>query len=114
MRDDRLRLTDVVDACSHIVAFLQGRAEEDLKKDALLLSGVAHQLEIIGEASSHISEQLKNKYPEVPWKRVVGMRHHIAHGYFSLAVEVVWKTCTLDLPTFLRQIKDILAREWPE
>jgi uncharacterized protein with HEPN domain len=70
---------------------------------------VLFNLQIIGEASNRLDRTLREQYPSVPWSKAIGMRNVIAHGYFSLNLEIVWKTITEDLPSFKQHIMGILA-----
>jgi uncharacterized protein with HEPN domain len=59
---------------------------------------VLHALQIIGEAAARLPSSIKQRYPEVPWADIVGMRNLIVHGYYLMDMEVVWKTVHQDLP----------------
>lgn len=65
------------------------------------------QLGIIGEAVKHLSEALKNRHPEIPWKEIAGARDVYVHGYFGLLLDRVWITATRDL----LQLKTVLVQE---
>lgn len=79
MRDDRQRLADILEPTKLPELFHAGRTRDDLKKDLLLRSALLHQLFVIGEAATRISQQLKDKYPAVPWRAICGFRNFIAH-----------------------------------
>jgi len=55
-------------------------------------------LEIIGEATKNLSENLKVNYPQVPWKEIAGMRDKLVHQYFGVDLELVWETVRRELP----------------
>ena len=74
-----------------------------VERDALI-----RNFEIIGDASIHISDELKVKYPDVAWKELKGMRNFISHEYFGLQLDSIWATTTTDLPFLKDQIKLIL------
>ena len=68
-----------------------------------------YNLQVIGEATSHIPEDVVSGYSEIPWIDIRGMRNVIAHGYFVVKLPIVWKTVSEDLrplKTILRQILD--------
>jgi uncharacterized protein with HEPN domain len=83
MRDERLYLNDIVIACTEVVRFLQGQDSEAFYASSQLESAVAYQLTIIGEAVAHISEDLKSRHPEIPWRDIVGFRNQTVHHYFG-------------------------------
>ncbi len=66
-------------------------------------------LQIIGEAASRISSELRAQHPEVAWGGMIGMRHVLVHGYFETDKELVWRVVEQDIPTLKSQIEKILA-----
>ena len=71
---------------------------------------VIHHLQILGEAASRISEPLRLAYPEIPWPRIIGMRHVLVHGYFHTDLDIVWRAVEHDLPLLKSQVVAVLAR----
>ena len=114
MRDDRLRLLDILGAAESIQNFTQRKTRDDLAGDPLLLSAVLHQLYVIGEAAAHVSSDIKDRHPGIPWKAIYGFRNFIAHEYFSLDVDIVWQTIAQDVPDLKSRMDQILRAEFPE
>ncbi len=112
MRDDRLRLLDVLGAADSLRNFVHGKTRGDISADALLLSAVLHPLYVIGEAAAHVSADIKDRHPAVPWKVIYGFRNYIAHEYFSLDVDIVWQTVVQDVPELRSQINQIVRAEY--
>ncbi len=73
----------------------------------MLILSVIKEIEIIGEASSKITEETKLKYKNVPWKDIVGMRNRLIHGYFDVDIELVWNTVQNNLPQLQSLLKEI-------
>lgn len=69
-----------------------------------------HHLQIIGEAASRVSNNLREKHPEVAWGGMIGMRHVLVHGYFETDKELVWRVIEQDIPVLKTQIGKILAQ----
>ncbi len=113
MRDDHLRLNDIIEAIQLIQMFCAGRTRADLLNDRLLQSAVLHQLFVIGESASRVTDTLKARHPSVPWKIIYGFRNHIAHEYFALDLNIVWQTISYDLPELKSQIAGISRIEYP-
>ncbi len=83
MRSDRERLLDILGAIDRIFAHKEeGRSKFD--SNELLQIWFVHHLQIIGEAASRISDELRAGHPEVPWGQMIGMRHILVHGYFDV------------------------------
>jgi uncharacterized protein with HEPN domain len=70
---------------------------------------VVRALEIIGEATKRLPESLRNKYSEIPWKDMAGMRDRIIHGYDAVNLEIVWTTVKTRIPELKPKIQRILA-----
>jgi len=70
---------------------------------------VVRALEVVGEAAKHVPEPVRQRYPEVPWRNIVGMRDVLIHHYFGVDLEVVWKTVHRDLPALRTAVRRILA-----
>ena len=72
---------------------------------------MVRNLEIIGEAAKNISEELKDKYPKMPWKDLAGLRDKLIHHYFGVNFDVVWNIVKEELPEVLLQVEGILKTE---
>lgn len=106
-KDDNSRLGHILDAAREAVGFAQARSREDLDVDRKLNLSLVRLLEIIGEAARGVSGEFRHAHPELPWKKMIGMRDRLAHGYFDVNLDVVWQTVTVDLPPLIAQIEQI-------
>ncbi|MBI4518655.1 MAG: DUF86 domain-containing protein [Deltaproteobacteria bacterium] len=108
-------LTDIVEAATKAVGFVQGMPFEQFESDDRTVFAVVRALEIVGEAAKRIPEFVRTQYPMVPWSSMTGMRDKLIHDYFGVNQMVVWKTVTEDLPPaipLLQQVlKDMSAKE---
>ncbi|MCD6012204.1 MAG: hypothetical protein K0Q79_2066 [Flavipsychrobacter sp.] len=75
-----------------------------IERDALI-----RNFEIIGEAANHVSQKVKEKYPDVAWNEMKGMRNFISHEYFGLQLDSVWFTAVNDVPVLKEQIQKIIS-----
>ena len=107
-KDDKVYLRHILDAASLIEEYLSGIDEEKFLKTTLVQDGVIRQLEIIGEASNHVSKHLQDTYPEIPWADIVGMRNKLIHDYFGVDLEKVWMTAQEDIPYLKEKITGLL------
>ncbi len=111
MRLETLYLNDIVEAADHIAEFIAGIDYDAFQKSEMLRSAVVQKLGIIGEAASHVSEDLTTRHPEVPWPQIVAFRNILIHAYFGIDWDVVWRAATKRCPVLRGQIAGILARE---
>lgn len=97
------------DAIKRIRKHIRGMNKHQFLKDLKTFDAVTCQLMVLGEAAGNTSEKFQEKYPDIPWHKVIGMRNRLIHGYSVINIETVWKTCQLDLPKLEKQIKQIKA-----
>jgi len=69
---------------------------------------VIRALEVFGEAARHVPSSVRRRYSQIPWKKIVGMRNVVIHGYFGVDTEVIWRTIQDDLPPLRRIVNRIL------
>jgi uncharacterized protein with HEPN domain len=93
-RDPRLFLGDMAKAVKKIETWVGGISYEKFSADSLLQDAVVRNLEILGEAAKNIPEEIRCRYPDIPWKRVAGFRDIAIHDYFGVDLEIVWKILT--------------------
>ncbi|HIH44511.1 MAG TPA: DUF86 domain-containing protein [Candidatus Methanoperedenaceae archaeon] len=82
---------------------------EDLKQDEVLKRAITRSLEIIGEAAKNISDDLKDKHPEIEWRKIAGLRDKLVHAYFGIDWDIVWdvlKNRLSGMRESLRNLKD--------
>ena len=116
MRNAALYLRDILDAIAAIERFTEGLDPQAFSQDDLRSSAVIRKFEIIGEAAKHVPEQVKHRYPDIPWKGMAGLRDRLIHFYFGIKYELVWETIQKELPrlrTALEQVLRDLEAEAP-
>jgi uncharacterized protein with HEPN domain len=106
MRNARELLADILEAIQHIEKYT-GEGRERFDADELVQTWVIRHLQIIGEAARKLPSEITEKYPEVPWSKIIGMRHILTHDYFDIDQEVVWAVVENDLPELKRQVEAI-------
>ncbi len=104
-------LKDMLDAIKTMESFVKDMNLEEFENDTKTLFAVIRALEIIGEAAKKIPDAVKNKYKQVPWKDIAGMRNKLIHEYFGVNVKVVWKTIEQDIPSIKPSIEDMVRAE---
>lgn len=102
------RLFHIADSISEIETYTKGFTFEDFVKNSLVVSATLKQLEIIGEASKHVSDDIKEKYNEIDWKALRDFRNVLVHDYFGIDYTIVWDVIRQDLPDLKIQINNII------
>lgn len=108
MRSPVLYMSDILESLNLIEQFVEGMKMEDFKNDVKTSDAVIKRFENIGEATKHISEEIRAKYPEIPWKEMAGMRDKLIHLYFGVKHELVWTAIKSRIPAIKPLIKKML------
>jgi uncharacterized protein with HEPN domain len=109
-RDDSVTINHILDAARKALQFVENRQREDLDKNEMLALSLVHLLEIIGEAANLISDDYRNKYPHIPWRKMIGLRNRLIHGYFDINLDIVWGTVRNDLPPLISDLENISTK----
>ena len=97
-RNWQFRIDDIIEAIDKIERYINGLDFSSWLNDEKTVDAVIRNLEIIGEASSHLPPEVTEQYVDVPWKMMKGIRNILAHEYFGVDLEIIWKTIKEDLP----------------
>ena len=108
MRDHRLYLKDIFAAMVATQEFIEGIDFETFASDDKTASAVLRKLEIIGEATKNVPEEIRREYPQVPWRQMAGMRDRLIHSYFEVDYLLVWETVKSQIPLLQPVIVQIL------
>ena len=110
MKDERVYLRHVLDAIGRIRDYTAD-GKDAFFADSKTQDAVVRNLEVIGEAVKNVSADLRTRHPDVPWRRIAGMRDKMIHEYFGVDPRLVWAVVENDLPELARKIESIL-KEW--
>jgi len=109
MKNDLVYLNHMKEFCEDLKYYLfEIKDFEELKKSKLYQDAIIRKLELIGEASAHISDELKSNYMNIPWNKIKGMRNRLIHAYFGIDLNLIWEVLIKDIPILEKQIKNII------
>lgn len=101
-------IEDIIESMNKIKEFTKNLSYQDFEKDDKTIFAVVRALEVIGEAVKSVPKQIKEKYPEIPWKDMAGMRDRLIHEYFGVKIDVVWTTIEDEIPVLKPKFQKIL------
>lgn len=110
-RNYNLYLKDILDAMESIEKFVEGMSFANFVGDDKTVSAVIRKFEIIGEATKQIPDEIRAKYPKIPWKEMAGMRDRLIHFYFGVDHNLVWETSQKRIPELMPLLREILSRD---
>lgn len=110
MNKNIFRIEHIIESIVKIEALVKKLKTYDAFEDRWIeQDALIRNLEIIGEASVHISEEIKTKYPDIVWSEMKGMRNFLTHDYFGLQLDTIWDTAVNDIPELKNKMATILG-----
>ncbi len=109
-RDTRLYVEDMIEFCGKARAYSSALTEATLTVDAMRYDAILRNLELIGEAATHVPETLRAMAPDVPWRQIVATRNRVAHAYLGISADTVWSILHDDLPALDLALRALLTR----
>lgn len=107
---NKLRLQHILDAIAEVELYVAGVTQEQFINNSEKRFATIKQIEIIGEACTKITTDIKDNYSEVPWYQIIGFRHLSIHEYHNVSMHIVWDIAVNNLPTLKRQMQEILKQ----
>lgn len=99
---------DTLEALRKALSFIEGMNYTTFVHDERTIFAVVRALEIVGEATKNVPDEVRTRFPEIPWRVMAGMRDVLIHGYFIVDLEVVWKTATERAPQVIPALQKTL------
>ncbi|MBI5566125.1 MAG: DUF86 domain-containing protein [Chloroflexi bacterium] len=106
-----IRLQDMLDHAREAVALTQGRSRADLNTDRVLSLALVRLLEIVGEAANRVPDEVQDRYTDIPWREIIGLRNRLIHGYGAIDLDIVWRIISADLPPLIEALEQAIATE---
>ncbi|MBW4533266.1 MAG: DUF86 domain-containing protein [Pleurocapsa minor HA4230-MV1] len=107
MKNDLLYLSNIQECIEAIESYTDA-GEETFMRTRIIQDAVIRNFEVIGEATKRLSPKIKEKYPEIPWRRIAGLRDVLIHDYLRVDLAEVWGIISDYLPELKIKIRMII------
>jgi uncharacterized protein with HEPN domain len=110
-REWRFYLDDMIDFSEKALAYSEGLDQESFVASGLNYDATVRNLELIGEAATHIPESVRKAHPQIPWRLIIATRNRLVHGYLGIDNDTLWSIIQTDVPELLprlRQLKSVI------
>lgn len=104
IKDPKIFIEHILECIELIEEYVKGKVKEDFINSKQLQDAIIRRIEIIGEAVKNIPPEIKNKYPDIPWKQIGSMRDILIHEYFGVDVDLTWKVAKEDIVELKKEI----------
>lgn len=109
-REWRFYLDDMIDFGGKVIAYTDGLDQAAFVASGLNYDATVRNLELIGEAASHIPEAVRTENPQIPWRQVVATRNRLIHGYLGIDNDTLWSIVRDDIPALLEMLVALKAK----
>ena len=106
----RLYVHDMIEFCERVRNYTEGHDQAAFVSDSLRYDATIRNLELIGEAATHVPQSVRDTFPDVPWRAIVGLRNRLVHGYAGIDNDIIWTLVQDAVPRLLPALRDLLDR----
>jgi uncharacterized protein with HEPN domain len=110
-KDELVYVGHMLDKAHEALSLVSGKTRQDYDRDTALRLALTHLIQVIGEAARRVSSQIRERYPEIPWDAIAGMRSKIVHDYMNVDEDIVWDSVTQELQPLIEELKKVLPSE---
>ena len=108
MRESQLLLSDILQAAEDIRNFTQGMSRQAFVADEKTRSAVLYKFAVMGEATKRLPDEIRARYPDIPWRSIAGLRDNVIHGYIGVDYELLGETIDKKIPLVIAGLHTIL------
>ncbi|MBV5294042.1 MAG: DUF86 domain-containing protein, partial [Curvibacter lanceolatus] len=109
-REWRFYLDDMIGFCQKVISFTVGLDQTQFVKNDMCFDATIRNIELIGEAATHIPESVRAASPDIPWRMVIATRNQMIHGYLGIDNDTLWSIIQTDIPMLLTSLIDLKAK----
>ena len=110
--EDLTSLGHMLEVAGWALSITEGRTRRDLDLDLQLFLALSRAIEVIGEAANRVSDDTQSRTPEIPWRRIIGMRNHLAHRYDNIDRGILWLTVQEYVSPMIADVRQLLPDDF--
>ena len=106
----RFYLDDMIGFCQRVISFTVSLDQIQFVKNDMCFDATIRNIELIGEAATHIPESVRAASPDIPWRMVIATRNQMIHGYLGIDNDTLWSIIQTDIPMLLTSLIELKAK----
>ena len=103
----RFYITDMMAFAENVISYTDGFDQERFINSGITYDATLRNLELIGEAATHIPTEIREQYPDIPWRMIIATRNKLIHGYLGIDNDTLWSIIQTDVPELLNQLQQV-------
>ena len=107
-REWRFYIQDMIEFGEKVLAYTEGLDRDGFIADELTYDATLRNLQLIGQAATHIPSEVREAHPDIPWRAIVGTRNRLAHSYLSISNNIIWTIIQDAIPNLLPALRDLV------
>lgn len=107
----RLYVRDMIEFGERVIGYAAGLDQRSFTADQIVYDATLRNIELIGEAATHIPESVRDAHPDIQWRQIVGVRNQVAHGYLGIDDDTIWSIIETSVPDLLAALRRLLDEE---
>ena len=104
----RLYVQDMIEFSEKVMSYTDGFDQDTFVSDGIIYDATLRNIELIGEAATHVPDEIREENTHIPWRMIVGTRNRVAHAYLGLDDDVIWSIIQGDVPDLLPKLRRLL------
>ncbi|MCI5210989.1 MAG: DUF86 domain-containing protein [Candidatus Electrothrix sp. ATG2] len=110
-REWRFYIDDMIDFSQKVLVYTDGLDQESFVESGLNYDATLRNIELIGEAATHIPAEIRTEHPEIPWRMIIATRNRVIHGYLGIDNDILWSIICDEIPALLSLLKSIKEKQ---
>jgi uncharacterized protein with HEPN domain len=106
-REWRFYIKDMLEYCEKVIFYTDGMNQEAFEASNLTYDATLRNIELIGEAATHIPPEIREEHPDIPWRMIIATRNQLIHGYLGIDNDIVWSIIQTEIPELINQLSRI-------